>query len=120
MLWLVLLTLLVLPHDHHDTNARGAAVMGFDQERTVHHFYLYPDGGAIDVAVKDHRDSPNRDAIRSHLPHIATMFGSGDFNAPMLVHDSPHVPGTAVLIERKDAVRYVYADRPDGGRVTIA
>jgi len=34
-------------------NMRGAEVMGFDQENTSHHFLLYPDGGAIDVAVND-------------------------------------------------------------------
>jgi hypothetical protein len=28
-------------------------VMGFDLDKTAHHFYLYEDGGAIDIAVKD-------------------------------------------------------------------
>ena len=78
--------------------------MGFDQDRTVHHFWLFPDGGAIDVAVTDVSDAKNRDAIRSHLTHIAMMFGSGDFTAPMLVHDSSTVPGTKIMVERK-AVR---------------
>ena len=34
-------------------SAHAAMAMGFDQDRTAHHFYLYEDGGAIDVAVKD-------------------------------------------------------------------
>jgi hypothetical protein len=40
-------------HDahHRDMLTRGAQAMGFDQEQTVHHFLLYEDGGAIDVAV---------------------------------------------------------------------
>jgi hypothetical protein len=46
---------------------------------------------AIDVSVNDPADTKNRDAIRSHLPHITMMFGSGDFDAPMLVHDSKTV-----------------------------
>ena len=107
--------------DHHTTpDRRAAGVMGFDQERTMHHFLLFKDGGAIDVAVKDPTDTKNRDAIRSHLPHIATMFDTGNFDAPMLVHDSANVPGTKVMASRKDTIRYQYTETPNGGRVTIA
>ena len=106
--------------DHHPAPARsGAAVMGFDQEQTTHHFILFSDGGAIEVEVKHASDIENRDAIRSHLPHIAMMFGAGNFEAPMLVHDSPHVPGTAVMTARKDSIRYDYVETPNGGRVNI-
>ena len=98
---------------------RGAAVMGFDQDKTAHHFLLYQDGGAIDVSVKDVADVKNRDAIRAHLPHIAKMFGEGNFEAPMLVHDSKSVPGTAVMTARKDVIAYKYAETPAGGRVEI-
>jgi hypothetical protein len=94
-------------------------VMGFDQSRTGHHFLLFTDGGAIDVSVNDPADAKNRDAIRSHLPHIATMFGAGNFDAPMLVHDSASVPGTKVMSERKAAIRYEYVETPKGGRVNI-
>jgi hypothetical protein len=94
-------------------------VMGFDQTKTAHHFYLYEDGGAIDIAVKDASDTKDLDAIRSHLPHIATMFGAGDFDAPMLVHDSKDVPGTAVLARQKAVITYRYSDTTTGGRVDI-
>ena len=101
MLFYLLLTLAVAqaPHD------RGAAVMGFDQHTTAHHFSLYSDGGSIAVSVKDTKeakDTKERDAIRAHLSHIAMKFGSGDFDAPMLVHDTKDVPGIAVLGERHD------------------
>jgi hypothetical protein len=98
---------------------RGAMVMGFDQEKTAHHFRLYDDGGAIEVGVKDGADAADRDAIRLHLPHIAMLFGEGNFDAPMLVHDSTNVPGTKVMAARRDAIRYEYADTPTGGRVSI-
>jgi hypothetical protein len=94
-------------------------VMGFDQTKTTHHFLLYPDGGAIDVSANDAADVESRDAIRSHLPHIAAMFGDGNFEAPMLVHDTD-VPGTAELAKRKDRVRYRYVETLRGGRVDIA
>ena len=107
--------------DHHaPADRRAAGVMGFDQQRTAHHFLLFKDGGAIEVGVKDAADTANRQAIRSHLSHIATMFGSGNFDAPMLVHDSASVPGTRVMTARKDAIRYQYAETPNGGRVSIA
>lgn len=103
---------------HAKMNHRGAMVMGFDQTKTTHHFLLYPDGGAIDVSANDAADVESRDAIRSHLPHIAAMFGDGNFEAPMLVHETD-VPGTEELAKRKDRVRYTYVETPRGGRVDI-
>ena len=103
---------------HAQMNMRGAEVMGFDQDKTTHHFYLYADGGAIDVSVKDTADTKNLDAIRSHLPHIAMMFGMGDFSAPMMVH-STNVPGTKELAANKDKVSFKYLETPKGGRLDI-
>jgi hypothetical protein len=104
---------------HDSLHARGAKVMGFDQDKTAHHFHLYDDGGAIDVAVKDASNAKDRDAIRSHLPHIAMLFGTGDFNAPMLVHDTKNVPGTAAMAKLKDRISYKYVETPAGGRIDI-
>ena len=69
-------------------DARGKHVMGFDQQKTTHHFRLYEDGGAIDVSVKDKADTENLTAIRGHLPHISKLFGDGEFEAPMHVHNA--------------------------------
>ncbi len=120
MLWTALLVLVPAGQDHHQsTGDRGEMVMGFDQEKTAHHFLLYQDGGAIDISVKNAGDRKNRDAIRSHLPHIAMMFGGGDFDVPMLVHDTKDIPGAALLSARKDTVSYRYSETPKGGRVDI-
>jgi len=106
--------------DHHgSSDQRGATVMGFDQALTTHHFLLFTDGGAIEVSVNDLADTKNRDAIRYHLPHIAMMFGEGNFDAPMLVHDSKNVPGAKTMMERKGAIRYQYVETAKGGRVDI-
>ena len=108
------------PQDHHgSSDQRGATVMGFDQALTTHHFLLFTDGGAIEVSVNDLADTKNRDAIRSHLPHIAMMFGEGNFDAPMLVHDSKNVPGAKTMMQRKGAIRYQYVETAKGGRVDI-
>src|SRR4051812_42928761 len=111
MILCLLLTLLAFQHPHAAAD-RGAAVMGFDQDKTAHHFYLYADGGAIDIAVKDANDAKDLDAIRAHLPHIAAKFGNGDFDAPMLVHDTTAVPGIGVLSERRKELTYRYSDTP--------
>ena len=103
---------------HTDVDRRGTHVMGFDQQLTVHRFILYTDGGAIDVQVRNPADKTNLDAIRAHLPHIAMMFGQGNFDAPMLVHDRK-VPGTAEMTRLKDRLTYKYVETSLGGRVEI-
>lgn len=107
-------------HDAHhgDMLARGAQAMGFDQERTVHHFLLYEDGGAIEVAVKEASDHANLHAIRQHLPEIAGLFKAGDFGKPALTH-AQQVPGTGEMTRLKDRITYQYEDTPLGGRVRI-
>jgi len=107
------------PQGHAAMNERGAHVMGFDQEKTAHHFLLFNDGGAIDIGVKDQGDTASRDAIRSHLPHISMMFSDGTFDAPMLVHDTKNVPGITTLTARKNTITYRYVETAMGGRVEI-
>ena len=97
---------------------RGAHGMGFDQQKTRHHFLLYQDGGAIDVLVKDAADTPNRDAIRAHLPHIAMLFGQGNFDLPHFIH-ATDVPGTPDMVRLKDRITYRYVETAGGGRVDI-
>ena len=97
---------------------RGAHAMGFDQAKTTHHFLLYRDGGAIDVSVKNPSDTTNRDAIRTHLPHLAMLFGQGSFELPHFIH-ATDVPGTATMKRLKDRIAYRYRHTPGGGRVDI-
>ena len=119
---ITLLLLVILqaigPSGHQAVKERGAHVMGFDQDKTVHHFRLHPDGGAVDISVTDAADAANRDAIRSHLPHIAQMFAEGNFEAPMLIHDT-NVPGTAQMAALKNRIRFAYVETPQGGRLDI-
>ena len=103
---------------HAQMMARGEHAMGFDQEKTTHHFYLYEDGGAIQITVKDKTDRASLDAIRSHLPHIATLFASGDFSVPGFIHDRA-VPGSEMLNQHKDRIVYAYDEVADGGRIRV-
>jgi len=111
---------LVAQEDHHTgVDKRGDHVMGFSHEKTTHHFRLYADGGAIEVTANDPKDTESRDQIRMHLSHIAGMFASGNFQAPMLIHDQAP-PGVPVLQRLKAEVNYQFEEIPNGGRVRIS
>lgn len=97
---------------------RGAATMGFDQDKATHHFRLTADGGAIEVGVKDRSDAANRASIREHLKDIAGEFARGDFAKPFATHGEIP-PGVAAMQQRKKALAFEYEETPDGGRVRI-
>ena len=80
--------------------------MGFSHDAATHHFYLFGDGGEIVVTANLSDDASTRDQIRLHLGHIAKMFTSGNFNAPMIIHDT-NPPGTATMARRKEQIRII-------------
>lgn len=97
---------------------RGAAAMGFDQDRTTHHFLLAADGGTIQVTVNDAKDAQNRDAIRAHLKTIAGDFAKGDFSAPLATHaETP--PGVETMKRLASRITYTFDAMDQGGRVRI-
>ena len=92
--------------------------MGFDHEKTTHHFRLTPSGGLIEVTANSESDTASRDAIRGHLAHIARMFAEGDFEAPMLIHDQIP-PGVPTMKTKGKAIAWTYEDVPNGGEILI-
>jgi hypothetical protein len=98
--------------------SHGDQAMGFPHDKTTHHFRMMGDGGAIEVAAKDPKDKTNREAIRSHLTHIATMFGAGDFSTPMFIHGGVP-PGVTTMKSMKSGIQYTYEETPAGGRIRI-
>jgi hypothetical protein len=107
-------------HDpaHHAMQQRGEQAMGFDQDRSTHHFLIQKDGGAIEVTAKDPADSTTTTDIRAHLRHIRTAFSNGDFALPVFIHDKPP-PGIDVLKARRDQLTFRYDDLQAGGRVRV-
>jgi len=101
-----------------DVVKRGEHVMGFSHEATTHHFRLFSDGGEIDVKATDPKDKASIDQIRTHLGHIAKMFASGNFNAPMLIHDT-NPPGTATMTRLKEQIRYEFSETDRGARIRL-
>ena len=108
------------PEDQHHQGVvqRGDEVMGFSHEKTVHHFRLYADGGAIEADANDAQDTASRDAIRSHFGHIVAMFAAGDFSAPMLIH-TQNPPGTEEMKRLREAIQYKLEPTERGGRIRI-
>jgi len=107
------------PQSHHAVvESHGDQAMGFPHDQTTHHFRMFSDGGAIDVTVNDRNDKSNTDAIRSHLSHIAIMFGNADFSTPMFIHDGVP-PGVTTMKLMKSGISYKYEEIPSGARVRI-
>jgi hypothetical protein len=101
-----------------DLKSRGAGAMGFDQDTTSHHFHLYPDGGDIQVDVKDPADVRGRGQIRAHLKQIRDEFSRGLFARPFATH--AELPDGAETMQRlKSRIRYAYQESDTGGRVRI-
>jgi len=97
---------------------RGALAMGFDQDKTTHHFRASSTGGSIEVGVKDPADTASRDQIRTHLKEIADAFAKGNFDKPFQTH-AEVPPGVPAMQRLKAAIRYKYEETADGGVVRI-
>ncbi len=102
-----------------EMNMRGDKVMGFSQAKTIHHFRLLPDGGAVEVGANDAKDTVSRNQIRQHLGHIAQMFANGNFNAPMLIHGR-EPSGVPTMQKLKGDIKYQLEETEIGGRVRIS
>jgi hypothetical protein len=92
--------------------------MGFLHDKTTHHFRMLEDGGSIEVTANDASDKVSTEAIRSHLSHVAIMFGDGDFSMPMFVHDGVP-PGVTTMKLLRAKIQYKYEEMSSGGRVRI-
>jgi hypothetical protein len=97
---------------------RGDHVMGFAHDMTTHHFHLLKDGGEIVVIANDPKDTASVDQIRMHLSHIVKMFSNGNFDAPMMIHDT-NPPGVATMIRLKSNIRYTLSEIPQGAKIRI-
>jgi hypothetical protein len=118
LLALALATQAPAQHQHPQTHDRANQGMGFDQDKTTHHFLLQKTGGTIEVTAKDANDKASTDQIRMHLRHISVAFADGDFSLPMFIHDTSP-PGVSVMKERKAQMTFRYEDMDKGGKVVI-
>lgn len=101
--------------------ARGgsAEAMGVDQYTSTHVFEDRVDGGRIELQ-RDVDDPEGVAAIRRHLREVAGAFAAGDFSIPGFVHDTADVPGTRVMRERRERIRYEVRELPRGGEILVS
>lgn len=97
---------------------RGAGTMGVDQYASRHRFEDLPDGGRIELQMRE-ADSTAVAAIRAHLQKTAAEFRAGVFTAPEATH-AMVVPGTGVMAAKRGAIRYTYRELPQGGEILIS
>ena len=107
-------------HQQHmaDVKKHGAEAMGFDQDKTTHHFQLYREGGAIQVQANDPEDTASIAHIREHLKQQAKRFAEGDFGAPQHIHGQ--VPlGVETMSRLRSMIAYDFQPVDRGGRLRI-
>ena len=96
--------------------ARGAEVMPFDLDRTVHVFAPLADGGRQTVTAKDPSDVREIALIRGHLQAEAEKFRRGDFGDPATIHGDA-MPGLAELRAGASRIGVRYGELPDGAEL---
>lgn len=106
-------------HDHSaDVKQHGAEAMGFDQNKTTHHFVLTKDGGYVQVTAKDPKDATSTSQIRSHLQQQEKKFAAGDFGAPEHTHGRVP-PGVPTMQQLKSQMRYDLQHIDRGARLHL-
>jgi hypothetical protein len=96
---------------------RGAHVMPFDLEKTLHIFTKTENGGLQQVVVKDKSDAEQIRLIQSHLSKISGEFKRSDFSNPEKIHGES-MPGLAELKKAKPGeIKIEYTELPDGAQI---
>lgn len=100
---------------------RGAHVMPFDQNATMHRFTQNSSGGVETVTVNNANDTKQIDLVQQHLARERALFAVGDFSDPMAIHGMK-MPGVQDL-QRGAAtgrITITYEGIRDGARLTYA
>jgi hypothetical protein len=97
---------------------RGDIAMGFNQNKITHHFVATPDGGKIIITALNGSDKQTIDEIRNHTLDIQKDFSEGNFTKPFFIH-AQQVPGTKVMSEKKDLIKYNIRNLNDGSSLQL-
>lgn len=104
------------PSRQEEVATKGAKIMPFDLEQTVHHFQPLDNGGLQMVAVKDPSNSTQIAIIQTHLKEEAEKFHRGDFSDPAKIHGE-HMPGLAALQTGAQHIDVQYTALPNGAQI---
>jgi hypothetical protein len=95
---------------------RGAQVMPFDLEQTMHHFQSLDNGGLQTVTAKDPGNQEQIALIQAHLKEEAEKFHRGDFSDPAKIHGE-NMPGLVELKAKAGQIEIQYLPLPDGAQI---
>ena len=104
------------PTREKEVAKRGAQVMPFDLEQTLHVFQPLEDGGLQTVTAKDPSNSVQIALIQAHLKEEAEKFRQGDFSAPATIHRED-MPGLAALQAGARQIDMQYTPLPNGAQI---
>ena len=97
---------------------RGNIAMGFNQSKIAHQFIATPDGGKVVVTTLNNSDSQTIKEIRNHITDIQKEFSEGNFTKPFFIH-AQEVPGTEVMTEKKNLIRYNILEMNNGSTLLL-
>jgi hypothetical protein len=79
--------------------------MGFDPAKTVAHFYLLKNGGAIELSAKAETDKDTIDAIQRYVAAQAKAYDKGSFDIPTEMNGKP-VDGVPVIKKLRKEITF--------------
>jgi hypothetical protein len=97
---------------------RGNVAMGFNQNKITHQFIATPFGGEIIITALNASDRETIDQIKNHLLEIQKQFSQGNFTKPFFIH-AQEVPGTKVMFEKKDLIKYSILEMKNGSSLML-
>lgn len=104
------------PTRQEEVAKRGAQVMPFELEQTMHVFQALEDGGLQTVRAKDPANRKQITLIQGHLKEEADKFQRGDFSDPAKIHGED-MPGLAALRAGAERIDVQYTPLPYGAQL---
>jgi len=77
-----------------------------------------PDGGKIIITALNGSDKQTIDEIKNHTLDIQKEFSEGNFTKPFFIH-AQEVPGTKVMSEKKDLIKYNIRNLNNGSSLQL-
>lgn len=99
-----------------DVAERGAHVMPFALDKTLHVFTKNASGGRQQVIAKNVQDSEQITLIQQHLSMLALKFAKGDFSGPKRIHGEA-MPGLPQLAAGFSRVQFNYQALANGAQL---
>ncbi len=99
-----------------DVAERGAHVMPFALDKTLHVFTKNNSGGTQQVLAKNVQDAEQIKLIQQHLSMLALKFAKGDFSGPKRIHGET-MPGLAQLATAANQIQFNYHALANGAQL---